>query len=213
MLALKIILGSTREGRAADKVVPWVLEKTRQHAAFEAELLDLRDWPLPFFAENESTVGDPSNPTYSQPVVREWNRKMAEADAILFVTPEYNHSLPGVLKNAIDSVFASFALRNKPAAFVAYSGGVGAGSRAVEHLAQICFEAEVMPLRDSVLLPYVNQAFDEAGIPKSPAAQAGLQVLLDDLAWWGAVLKAARVTQLLPGKVRMRSLIGAQRSK
>jgi NAD(P)H-dependent FMN reductase len=207
MLALKIVLGSTRPGRAADKIMPWLLERTRQHGGFEVELLDLRDWPLPFFSETAATVGDPVNPTYSQPVVREWNQKMAAADALLFVTPEYNHSVPAVLKNALDSVFVSYAMRNKPAGFVGYSGGVSAGVRAVEHLVQICFEAEVMPLRDSLLFPMVQQAFGEDGLPKSPLASASLQVLLDDLAWWGAVLKAARPTQLIPGKMRIRSLM------
>jgi NAD(P)H-dependent FMN reductase len=203
MLNLKIILGSTRPGRAADKLMPWLLEQTRQHAAFEMELLDLRDWPLPFFAETAATVGNPADPTYSQPVVRDWNRKMAEADAILIVSPEYNHSVPAVLKNALDSVFASYALRNKPAGFVGYSGGNTAGARAVEHLAQICFEAEMMPLRDTVLFPAIHQAFDADGRPKDPLVDARLTVLLDDLEWWGALLKAARPTQPLPGKIRI----------
>jgi NAD(P)H-dependent FMN reductase len=207
MLKLKIILGSTREGRAADKLMPWLLERTRGHAAFEVELLDLRDWPLPFFAENGATVGDPMNPTYSAPVVREWNHKIAEADALLFVTPEYNHSVPAVLKNALDSVFVSYALRNKPAGFVGYSGGATAGARAVEHLAQICFEAEMMPLRDTVLFPSVHQAFGPDGQPRDPLNDARLVVLLDDLEWWGALLKAARPTHLPPGKIRISKAI------
>ena len=202
-LKIAIILGSTRPGRAADKLMPWLLQRTRGHAAFEAELLDLRDWPLPFFAETIATVGDPANPTYSQPVVRDWNHKMADADAILIVTPEYNHSVPAVLKNALDSVFVSFALRNKPAGYVGYSGGHTGGARAVEHLAQICFEAEMMPLRDVVLVPAVHQAFDADGRPMDPALDARLVVLLDDLEWWGALLKGARPTQLPPGKIRV----------
>ncbi len=203
MLKLKIILGSTREGRAADHLMPWLLETTRRHPELEVELLDLRDWPMPFFAETSASVGNPADPTYSQPIVRQWNQKMAEADALLIVTPEYNHSVPAVLKNALDNVFASFALRNKPAGFVGYSGGNTAGARAVEHLAQICFEAEMMPLRDTVLFSNVHQAFGTDGRPKDPVADARLGVLLDDLAWWGALLKGARPTQLPPGKVRI----------
>src|SRR5580692_237887 len=190
MLKLKIILGSTREGRAADKLMPWLLERTRQHGGFEVELLDLRDWPLPFFAETAATIGDPSNPTYSQPVVRDWNRRLAEADAMLFVTPEYNHSVPGVLKNALDSVFLSFGFRHKPAGFVGYSVGAAGGARAVEHLAQIGFEAEMHPLRDSVLIGQVQEAFDKDGAPVHPMLGAALEITLDDLAWWGNVLKA-----------------------
>ena len=198
-----VILGSTRKGRVCPKVAAWVVEVGREATDASFEIVDLRDWPLPFFAENTATVGDPANPTYSQPVVRDWNHKMADADAILIVTPEYNHSVPAVLKNALDSVFVSFALRNKPAGYVGYSGGHTGGARAVEHLAQICFEAEMMPLRDVVLVPAVHQAFDADGRPMDPALDARLVVLLDDLEWWGALLKGARPTQLPPGKIRV----------
>jgi NAD(P)H-dependent FMN reductase len=131
MLDLKTIVGSTRPGRAADRVVPWIVDRAKEHGAFSVEVLDLRDWPLPFFAETFATVGDPRNPAYSDPVVKRWNQRIVEGDAYLFITPEYNHSVPAVLKNALDSVFASFAFRNKPAAFVGYSGGIAAGVRAI----------------------------------------------------------------------------------
>jgi NAD(P)H-dependent FMN reductase len=101
MLNLKIIVGSTRPGRAADHVVPWIASLAKQHPAFTVEVLDLRDWPLPFFAETFQTVGDPRDPAYSDPIVKRWNQRIAEADAYLFITPEYNHSVPAVLKNAI----------------------------------------------------------------------------------------------------------------
>jgi NAD(P)H-dependent FMN reductase len=81
------------------------------------------------------TLGDFVDPPYSKPIVKSWNNKIAEGDAYLVIMPEYNHSVPAVLKNAIDSVFVSFAFRNKPAAFVGYSVGVAAGTRAVEQAA------------------------------------------------------------------------------
>jgi NAD(P)H-dependent FMN reductase len=210
MVQLKIIVGSTRQGRAADLFLPWLLGRARGHGGFDVDLLDLRDWPLPFFAETRATVGNPADPTYSQPVVKAWNQKMADADAILFVTPEYNHSIPGVLKNALDSVFASYALRNKVAAFVGYSGGAVAGARAVEHLVQICFESEMVTLRDCLLVPRVHDAFDADHAPRDPAAQASLDVLLDNLAWWGALLKKGRETQLPPGRVRLGRALSAR---
>ena len=198
MLNLKIIIGSTRPGRAADKVVPWITGLAGQHAAFAVETLDLRDWALPFFAETFETVGDPRNPVYSDPVVKRWNQRIAEADAYLFITPEYNHSVPAVLKNAIDSVFASFAFRNKPAGFVAYSGGIAAGVRAVEHLAHVAIEAELVPLRSTVLIPLVGAAFDDSGQPLDPAAGIAAEIMLDDLAWWAAALQRARQDGPLP---------------
>jgi NAD(P)H-dependent FMN reductase len=117
---LHVIIGSTRPGRAADLVAPWVIDRTQKHGGFDVEVLDLREWALPMFAETYETVGDFNDPTYSSPVVRSWNHKIAEADAFLVITPEYNHSVPAVLKNAIDSVFVSFAFRNKPVAVVGY---------------------------------------------------------------------------------------------
>jgi len=203
---LKIIIGSTRPGRAADRVAPWVIDRAGRHGAFEVEVLDLREWPLPFFQETRETVGDFADPTYSDPIVRRWNRTIADGDAYLFITPEYNHSVPGVLKNAIDNVFVSFALRNKPAAFVAYSGGIVGGARAVEHLAHIVIEAEMAPLRNSVLVAQVQQAFDGDGNPVNPATEASLGIVLDDLAWWAAALGRARAEgELPPGSFRLRA--------
>lgn len=203
MLKLQIILGSTREGRALDHLTPWLLDRARQHGKLDLEVLDLRDWPLPFFAETFATIGDRANPTYSQPIVQKWNRKVAEADAFLFVTPEYNHSIPGVLKNALDNVFVSFAMRHKPAGFIGY-GGAAAGARGVEQLVSMCFEMELVPLRNTVLFSQVANAF-EAGAPKNPMHAAALAILLDDLAWWAELMKPARATQLLPGGIRLRN--------
>ena len=204
-MKLQIIVGSTRPTRAADKVVPWVTSSAALHDAFDTEVLDLRDWPLPMFGEHMGSIGDPSDPSYSDPAVRQWNRKIAEADAYLLITPEYNHSVPGELKNAIDSVFVSFAFRNKPLATVGYSGGVGGGIRAIEHLTQIAVEVEAAPLRSTVVLPYVDKAFTEDGEPADPATEVSLQILLDDLAWWASALRNARAAgELLPGKIRAR---------
>lgn len=203
-LVLQIILGSIRPTREVERVAPWVLRRAEAHGEFQAETIDLRDWPLPHFAEHLGSIGDFADPTYSDPLVKRWNAKIREADAYLFVTPEYNHSVPGVLKNAIDSVFVSFAFRNKPVGAVGYSVGIAAGSRAIEHLAHIMIETEAAPLRNTVLIPKVGEAFDEAGDPTDPATEAALQIVLDDLAWWGHALREAREEgELLPGSFRM----------
>jgi NAD(P)H-dependent FMN reductase len=204
-MKLQIIVGSTRPTRAADKVVPWVAERAALHEAFETELIDLRDWPLPMFGEHAGSIGDRRDPTYSQDIVRHWNHKIAEADAYLVITPEYNHSLPGELKNAIDSVFVSFAFRNKPMTAVGYSSGVGGGMRAIEHLVQIAVEVEAAPLRSTVVLPFVDKAFTDDGQPADPATEVSLQIALDDLAWWASALQKARAAgELIPGKARAR---------
>jgi NAD(P)H-dependent FMN reductase len=184
---LQIIVGSTRPNRAADDV----------------EVLDLRDWPLPIFQEHAGSIGDFSDPTYSDPIVRRWNQKVKESDAFLIVTAEYLHSIPGVLKNALDSVFVSWGMRNKPVGAVGYSTGVAAGVRAVEHLAAIAIEAEAVPLRNTVLIPFVGNAFDEHDQPKDPMTDVAMTVLLEDLAWWSVLLEKGRAGgELPPGTVR-----------
>jgi len=210
MWNLKIIIGTTRPTRAADLVHPWVVGQARANGAFDVEVLDLRDWPLPLFQEHVGSIGDFTDPTYSEPVVRQWNRKIKEADAVLVITAEYLHSIPGVLKNALDSIFVSFALRNKPIAGVGYSGGVAAGTRAIEHLMAVAIEAEMVPLRQTVLIPHVNDAFDGAGVPIDPATKVAMTVMLEDLAWWSALLANGRAQGELPPAVfRMRAALAA----
>jgi len=210
MSKLLIIVGSTRPGRAADAVIPWVVRSARQHEAFEVEVADLRDWPLPIFGEHRGTIGDINDPTYSDPIVKAWNNKVKESDAFVIITPEYNHSVPAVLKNAIDTVWLSFGFRNKPVASVGYSGGVSGAMRAIEHLAHIFVEAEAVPLRNTVILPQVQTVFDESGEPTSPMTAAALDVLLDDLAWWSGALEKARAGgELIPGTFRIRAAVAA----
>ncbi len=211
-LKLNIIVGTVRAGRAADTVARWVASRATQHGTFDVEVLDLRDWPLPLFAEGPGTIGDFADPSYSEPVVKAWNNKQQEADAVIFVTAEYNHSIPGVLKNAIDNVFASYAFRNKPAAFVGYSAGIAAGVRAIEHLAQVSIEAEMVPLRNTVLIPQVHSAFDAAGEPTSPMSDRSVAITLEDLAWWAGLLAGARAAgQLPPAQARMAAMAAPAR--
>jgi NAD(P)H-dependent FMN reductase len=210
VLALELIIGSTRDGRAADLVAPWLIDRAQRHGAFDVDVLDLRDWPLPMFAETVHTIGDRANPTYSDPVVRTWNQRIKQGDAFLFLTPEYNHSVPGVLKNAIDNVFVSYGFRNKPAAFVAYSGGIAAGVRAIEHLSHIMIETDAVPLRNTVLIPNVQTAFDGLE-PLDPIRDAAAAIMLDDLAWWGEALQRARADhELPPGTFRLRAAMAAR---
>lgn len=213
MLKLKVIVGSTRPSRAADRVAPWVLDRAGERPEFAVEGLDLRDWPLPFFQEHAGTIGDRNDPTYSEPVVKRWNQTVADGDAFLIVTTEYNHSVPGQLKNAIDNLWLSFALRNKPVGCVAYSSGIAAGARAVEHLAMITVEADAVPLRDAVLIPFVRDAFDGDGRPANPVTEIALGILLDDLAWYGEALKTAREAgQLPPASARSQARLAALNS-
>lgn len=208
MSKLLIIVGSARPTRNADRVIPWLARAAEKHDAFDVELADLRDWPLPVFAEHLGTIGDWNNPTYSEPIVKAWNDKIKSHDAFIVVTPEYNHSVPGVLKNAIDTVWMSFGFRNKPVAFTGYSSGVSGAIRAIEHLNHIFVETESVPLRNTVVVPHVMKAFDEDGEATDPMAKAALTVMLDDLAWWSSALEKARAEgELAPGSFRVRAAL------
>ena len=209
MLKLQIIVGSTRDNRNADAVCQWLLPMAQSKKEFDVEVLDLRDWPLPFFKETIATVGDFANPTYSDPLVKRWNEKIREADAYLVITPEYNRSIPAVLKNAFDSVFFSFAFRHKPVACVSYSLGFTAGVRAADHLNQIMIEAEAVPIRTQTLIPLVGSAFDAEGQPTNPVVEVTLSAMLDDLSWLGRALKVARNEgQHPPSAFRIRAASG-----
>jgi NAD(P)H-dependent FMN reductase len=209
-MKLQIIIGSTRQGRNADLVMRWLTPAVTAMGLFDVEVLDLRDWPLPMFQETLATVGDMQNPTYSDPIVKRWNAKIKEADAFVMVTPEYNHSVPGVLKNAIDSVFASFAFRHKPVAFVSYSGGIAAGVRANEHLNVIMLECDAVPVRTQTIIPAVTTAFGADGKVTVPAIDVGLGIMIEDLAWLAKPLKAARAEgEPLPPTLRLRQRVAA----
>jgi len=191
-LSLKLVVASTRPGRAADLVLPWLTDELTTDGRFDVELMDLRDWKLPFFQEHAGSIGDPSAPSYSEPIVKRWNDTISSSDVVVVLTPEYNHSIPGELKNALDSLYLSHALRNKPLGIVSYTASGTGGARAVEHLVQILQNFECIALRSSVLVGGVGSAFGEDQRPTSVAPAAALEVMIDDLAWWGNLLARAR---------------------
>ncbi len=211
MSKVLVIVGSTRPERAADLVVPWVARNAMAHESFDVEVADLRDLALPIFAEHLGTVGDVNDPTYSDPAILAWNRKVKEADAYIVITPEYNHSVPPGLKNAIDTVWLSFGFRNKPVATVGYSSSISGAIRAIEHLVQVFVETEAIPLRNAVVIPFVRAAFGDDGQPVSPETDIRLQVMLEDLAWWSTALEKARAEgELTPGVRRVQSALAAR---
>ncbi|MFK7831173.1 MAG: NADPH-dependent FMN reductase [Congregibacter sp.] len=207
-LKVLLIVGSTRPGRTSDLLMPWLEEIFDADSRFDLSVEDLRDWPLPMFQEEPAKIGNPASPNYSDSLVGQWNRAVTAADAYVFVTPEYNHSVPGVLKNAIDSVFFSPGFRNKPCAFVGYSISPTGAVRAIEHLIQIVSTLEAMPLRNAVMIGKVSEAFDEQGKPVDPMTQLVAQIMADDVHWWGNALRSARAQgQLPPAQLRIRQAI------
>lgn len=189
---IQIILGSTREGRFGDRVANWFYSIAASRRDLNAELIDLHDWPMPFFNE----ARPPASGHYA-PEARAWADKIATADGYVIVTPEYNHGYTAVLKNALDHIYAEW--NNKPVAFIGYGGSSG-GSRAVQQLRQVVIELQMTPIREGILLPFARRLFDENGDIKDFSYDARVHALLDQLEWWARALKAARAQS--PQEVR-----------
>ena len=193
MIKLKIILGSTRQGRFGDKAAKWLSDEVKKKTNFASELLDLRDYPMPFFDEAITPSMTPNG--YGKPeAVVKWTAKIKEGEAFVIVTPEYNHGYSAVLKNALDYNYHFW--NNKPVAFVSY-GSVG-GARSVEQLRLVAVELQMAPIRQAVHIFNPWFLLDDKGDLKSGALEAfndAADKMLDQLAWWAEALKAARVIQ------------------
>ena len=176
MTKIGIILGSTRPGRNGEAVAKWVLENAAKRSDAEFELVDLKDFPLPHLDE----AIPPSMGQYQGEHTKAWAAKVAEFDGYIFVTPEYNHSTTGVLKNALDYVYGEW--NNKAAAIVSY-GSLG-GARAAEHLRLILAELQVATVRQQVALSLATD-FENFSVFKPAEYNLGaLATLLDQLVAW-----------------------------
>src|SRR3989338_33689 len=192
VLRLKIILGSTRPGRFSEHAGAWALEQTKKNSGIEAEILDLRDYEMPFY--NETVSPSYKQAPYKSEAVEKWSKKIGEADGFIIISPEYNHGTAAVLKNALDYVFKEW--NNKPVGFVAY-GSVG-GARAVEQLRLITVELQMIPIRNAVHINAPWLLRDEAGNLKPGALdsyQGAIDGLLAQLIFWTKALKNARDIQ------------------
>ncbi|GAA0247494.1 NAD(P)H-dependent oxidoreductase [Cryptosporangium japonicum] len=184
MARIGIILGSTRPNRNGEQVAKWVLDVASQRDDAEYELVDLRDYPLPHLDEPiPASAGQ-----YQNDHTKAWAEKIASFDGYVFVTPEYNHSTSGVLKNAIDYLYAEW--NNKAAGIVSY-GGVG-GARAAEHLRLILGELQIADVRAQVAISIVTE-FENFSVFKPNDYLAGsLGTLLDQTVAWSTALQSVR---------------------
>jgi NAD(P)H-dependent FMN reductase len=180
---IQIVVGSIREGRVGEPIAQWFAGHAAQRTDLTTELVDLREWDLPFL-----TQPVPPMRGYRDEITQRWAAKVAEADGYVFVTPEYNHGYPASLKNAIDHIYYEWV--RKPVSFVSY-GGPGGGARAVQQLRQVVVELQMAPLRQQVLVHRFWEHLGEQGFVGA-AYEAEATALLDELAWWAGALKAAR---------------------
>jgi NAD(P)H-dependent FMN reductase len=183
-LKVAIILGSTRPGRLGEPVAKWVYEiaKKRNDATFE--LIDLKEYPLPHLDEPIP----PSAGKYAQAHTKAWGAKIGSFDAYVFVSPEYNHSTSGVLKNAIDFLYGEW--NNKVAGFVSY--GASGGIRAVEHLRLIMAELQVATVRAQVSFSLFTDFVNFHDFRPDPSREGQVTTMLDQVVRWGTALKTVR---------------------
>ena len=190
-LKIAVMISSTRPTRFGDLPAQWIADKVNERAELQAEIVDLRDFDLPFFDEMASNAWMPSA---NQNAVK-WQNKISEFDGYIFVTAEYNRSITGALKNALDQAYTNW--NKKPFGAVGY-GTVG-GARAVEHLRNIGVELQMVPTRSAVHIGGADFAAVHPGFGGTKTLTEiegsignSAKDMLDQLTWWGKATKAAR---------------------
>lgn len=187
MTKIGIILGSTRPNRNGEQVAKWVYDIARKRSDADFELIDLRDYPLPHLDEKVP----PSLGQYQNDHTKAWARKIASYDGFVMVTPEYNHSTSGVLKNAIDYLYAEW--NNKAVGFVSY--GSAGGARAVEHLRLIAGELQMADVRQQVALSLATEFENHRVFKPGEHNVEALDTTLDQVVAWSAALAPLRKQQ------------------
>jgi len=192
---IKVIIGSTRPGRFSEKPASWIAGELEKMEGVAVEVLDLRDYPMPFF--EQKVQPSHGNGEYENKAVAAWATKIKDGDAFIIVSPEYNHGYPAVLKNALDSIYQEWI--RKAVGFVSY-GSVG-GGRVVEQLRMVAIELQLVPIRRGIHIPSavtkavkaVNkidpELFKPLRVPKDMVGD-----FLDQLLWMARALKTARDT-------------------
>jgi NAD(P)H-dependent FMN reductase len=183
---LTIIIGSTRPGRAGAPIAQWFASRAKDHGGFDVTVVDLAEIGLPLLDE-------PNHPRlrqYTRQHTKDWSAIVDAADAFVIVTPEYNYGYPASVKNAIDYLHHEW--QHKPVGFVSY-GGVAAGTRAVQQLKQVVTTLRMLPVTDSVNIPFHSQFLDSDGTfhPNAVLEQAA-DAMLDELVRTEAALRPLR---------------------
>ena len=190
-LKIAVIISSTRPTRFGELPAKWIADKVNERPELQAEIVDLRDFDLPFFDEMASNAWMPS----ANPEAVRWQNKISEFDGYIFVTAEYNRSITGALKNALDQAYVNW--NKKPFGAVGY-GSVG-GARAVEHLRNIGVELQMVPTRSAVHIAgadfmSVHPGYGGTKTVADLEASIGNSAsdMLNQLTWWAKATKAAR---------------------
>ncbi len=179
-----IIISTTRPGRFADIPTDWLFNIAKQRIDADFEIVDLRDYPMPFFEEKAPLHQAPPQ----NEVALRWGKKIASLDGYIFVTAEYNHSIPAVLKNALDYLYSE--IQRKPAAFLGY-GGTGA-ARAIGDLGQILAAASLKHAVHIGMVEMIGMLREGKSMADYPYLNDSAKRMLDEIVWWANTLKAGR---------------------
>ncbi|MFF7985644.1 NADPH-dependent FMN reductase [Streptomyces sp. NPDC007901] len=183
-LRIGIVLGSTRPGRRGEQIASWVLDTARAHGGADYELVDLAHHRL----GNLDEGGNPNLRQYQHPHTRDWSRVIDGLDGYVFLVPEYNHSFPGALKNALDYVYREW--NDKAAGIVSY-GGWAAGVRAAEALRLVLAELQVATVRAQPAIPAIP-AFATGAFVPGEGLDASVHGMLDQVIAWAEALRGVR---------------------
>ncbi len=186
MPKLTVIVGSTRPGRAGLPIAEWFVERATRHGGFSVETADLARIDLPLLDEPQH----PRLRQYTNQHTRDWSARIESTDAVVFVTPEYNHGYPAALKNAIDYLYHEW--RDKAVGFVSY-GGVAAGTRAVQQLKQVVSALKMVPAVESVNIPFHASFIDaDAHLHANDVMDQAADAMLDELVRLDSALRPLR---------------------
>jgi NAD(P)H-dependent FMN reductase len=188
-----VVLASVRPGRRGEGFARWAHGLVKERPGVEAQLLDLRDFPIGAYSQEHPP--SKAERAYTDEVPRRWSETIHALDGYVIVTPEYNHGYPGNLKNAMDHVHTGWWY--KPIGFVSYGGGAG-GARAVEQLRGVSIELRMVPVRGEVNLRLIGLELDDAGAPKDPFYGRTSKAMIDQLLWWARATKQARAAEAPP---------------
>lgn len=190
MSTLQIIIGSTRPGRAGTAVAHWFADRAKASELFDIEIVDLADVDLPLMNERHH----PKLGKYTHEHTKRWSQIIQRGDAYVFVVPEYNYGFNAATKNALDYLHAEWA--DKPVGFVSY-GGVAGGTRAVQMLKQVVTTLRMVPVFESVNIPFVGQYLEDGGtFAATPVMDEAAEAMLSEIDRWGTAssqLRADRV--------------------
>ncbi len=183
-LKIALIIGSTRPSTVGQTIADWYIDQAKDVEGMKIDVIDLKEIDLPLLDEPMSA----SFGSYTKDHSKKWSEKIKQYDGYIWLTAEYNHSVPGALKNAIDFLFHEWA--RKPVALVSY-GSMG-GVRAAEHLRQVAGELQMADIRETVMVRNPWAMLDEDGKLNAELVHGSVVDQLAQLTWWAEALKTAR---------------------